>query len=40
MGKRIRIDDMRFMYYNLDEKILAEHIKIIDKMKNIDILDI
>ena len=38
--KQIRIDNMKCVYYNLDEQVLDEHIKVMDKMKNIDILDI
>lgn len=36
----IQLNKTRHIYYNLDEKILAEHITIMDKMNNIDILDI
>ena len=36
----IQLNKIRHIYYNLDGKILTEHIKIMDKINNLDILDI
>lgn len=38
--KEIQIKNTKHIYYNLNEQVLAEHIKIIDKINNIEILDI
>jgi hypothetical protein len=38
--KTVVINKVKYIYYNLDEQILTNHIKIMDKLNNIEILDI